>query len=591
MKGDTTLDASQLMFRRYDGCRSCCKLIDSLKYAFERSAMQLKPLLNSQRPARFPNLRMERFDIQEDEAETSDESDSETVPRRCSQDSVALPSVPQQMEFFTVRVLLLLWFALLPIAVVAGWVRASRNGQYLDEMLFHPAIALLGLLPFNVLILRRILAPIAHAVLAVRLQWLEKQPNQSIAEDVQPPAVSTSEVFRQWRSALRVGYGEGQSLCFSRCPFEILGTATVVALLDCDGILTDLVPVPELVLVVNPNEFKNYNDNSEDEDSAVDDECIREQKQRHRAKNRRDRLQADRFTQLELHRATERGVAVQFLDERQKISKSSNLNPLALCSLLHSIYATSTRVDPASAVVRFLDNTIIWGRCLHWLSKAVGFDDTVACQYLLLRRVVMLRTRRTAGLRPQQVSGLLFLHSNQLHLFTLGTLQISLDACTTFWNGTAIEEFEEEDKRELLNVGVHTWQKQMHVETVTLCHRVLPERYRRYLIPETAAHSPHIVVEDIYVNDNPIAHHTHRGSQAQGFPSPVTSMEREEPNPPKRRTRKRSTSSGPRSRPLVPEKAVIRRCHSSDDVDLRGVSPLGEGSALSHARCGRVSVA
>jgi hypothetical protein len=490
-------------------------------------------------PARTPATAQPPLDLLEAAANradsTSDTSDDDSGPRSTSlPDSPSTPT--EQMEYCVFRALGLLWTLFMPILVLVQLLYVDSNDAlYVEQILLQPVVALLGLLPFSALFVGRLWGLWSNLVLVSRLKWLlrhadrENDESDSDNEDRELLAVAEGRhdfqrVLKRLFHMLRID-GSQPAMCFSRSPVHTLGSATVIASLDGEGTLTETVPVPMRVIYVKGRppplaepapegpvaagsvagaasglEGDAEITRSESLDLPKDFTAAYELLKRERAqKQLAQKYGEQRFKQLELHHSSssDKTKVVTFVESITD-GPTTSLSPLGLCALLHSVHATSALrgrdapKDAAFIVASALDTCVLWGRSLHWLSRALEIPDAIATRFKLLRRVLILDRRvpqapEPAHLRSRagpvaQKCGLFFeAPGGELHLYVIGTMGFVLDSCPSCWDGSGVGACTDED-RQISTTMALRWPSRC--SRVACAFRVLPERYRDFIVPK-----------------------------------------------------------------------------------------------------------
>lgn len=534
--------------------------------------------------------------------DTTDESDGATHARMHSLPA-APSSVTEQMEFFVYRSLGLVWVVLLPLLAVIGLFYAGNGDDpfLFERLLLQPVIALLGLMPFNAMIVSRAWSLWSNLVLSSRLRYMLRRADDDSSDDeaadddaVEEGKHDRLQVLRRLRQMLKLD-GSAPNLCFARNPVHALGTATSVACLDGEGSLTEMVPVPQRVLVIKALE----DDADAMEGARADTEdlsylppamqkMLADQIAERRSTEAAQRLDDQRFHQLELHATSSGECPIEYTDERKRArAAGGSLNPLALCALLHSVHSTSTirgRSLPRRrdcVIAQSLDMTVLWGRCLHWFARVNELNDAVATRFRLVRRVLIMdRQQMELGAASSAYSrivpqrcGLIFEAPNgELHVFTIGTAPLVLDGCSSTWDGEGVGSLSPVDQAKI-KAMIGRWPK---LSTNVGCSiRVLPERYRPFVVPPESQ-SPHgprkekwNMAEDWFL-DGELIHTTHPIEMLEPLPEAAVH----------RRTNSADFGASVRAadEPQRPSTPQPRRTGSSETPTLssRTASPVDE---------------
>ncbi|KPA76267.1 hypothetical protein ABB37_08003 [Leptomonas pyrrhocoris] len=514
VKRSKRLDEATLKVRPYIEPVGICKLIDVMRITLESDAIVLKPLTDRARPPRLPNLMLSNATFIEDE-DTTDDSDNERESRTALGGGNTI-SVSHHMEYFVHRVFLLFWGLAMLLTAGAGVVFYFTVAAPLGEGVFlDPAVALLGLLPLNAIVLNRFLIFYANVYLDKLFHYMVSRRSYAL-DDRLPRFSFWPTVVTMARVVFRMPPPNGgrNPLVFATSLVDVFGMATVVAMLDQTGIVTDMVPLPRQILLLK-RDPKQESSSSEDSDvgavsasaaasfSQRSEREARERRRDMRKQIKRKKYQEQRFVELRLAQSSRQDLAVEFADDDKAVQKSSNyLNPLCLAILVHALAREPTQLATWTEPFRFCDRSLRWSRALHWIPRACGFHDSVARNFLVLARIFVIHTKAASGYRdtfPEQACSYLVEGSDgALHLFTMGTPYLVCRHSSSHWTGASVEEFDEGDKAEVLYMGKHQWEEGQSLETVALSHRILPERYRRYVA--TLPRNPHRYSEFFFRN-------------------------------------------------------------------------------------------
>ncbi|KEG14792.1 hypothetical protein DQ04_00301020 [Trypanosoma grayi] len=491
VKGAKRLDEATLKARRYVEPVALCKLIDVMRMTLEADAIVLRPLRDKARPPRHPNLHIASNSTkeEEEEADTTDDSDHDHDPRS-DVNGANTNSVSQKMEFLTHRIFLLMWVLGLLLSIMAGCIFYARVDAPIGEGVFlYPAVALLGMLPVNAILLNRVLVLYANVYLDRLFHQLVAKPTHSLDDRIPRFSfLSTMQALQRvlWRHPGR------PPLCFSSSMVETLGMATVVALLDTTGIVTDMALLPTHMLMLKRSEHPEDSSSSDDENNAGsgavsvvqdDDDATREQRREIKTQVRRNKFQKSRFLELRLTPSTRDDLAVQFADAKEFEERQTNVHPVVLCLLLHALVPEPENIETWTEPLRFCDKTLRWARATYWIPRACGFDDSIAATFRVIARIFQFDTQTRTGYRneyPEQACTLLVEgeEDHVLHAFTVGTVYMVTHSCPLHFTGSSIEALDVEVRAELVHVGKRVWGEGMDLETVAVSHRMLPEQYR-----------------------------------------------------------------------------------------------------------------
>lgn len=492
VKMSSRLDEAAFRFFKYREPKGICKLVDVMRVTLEGDAIVLKALTDRAKPPRWPNLEMSKQHFVEEEA-TTDEDDGEGDPRTTLGAGTTI-SVSEHMEFFVNRILILSWIVCMVLLLILGFCQfLFANATFSVTVLLRPAVALLGLLPINVIPLSSILTLYANVHLEKLFHYLVAK-NIHTDEDTLP-RFSTSATFK---TTLRIllhrqpGSGGRNPLVLSTSLMDIFGTVGVIAMLDQTGIVTDMVLVPRQVLLLRtPSEEKKEKPAS-CEDSIIGcltDKSERAAKERQRElikQSKRKEFREQRFVELSLRSSPKEELAVEFASREDFKQKQGHLNPTCLCILLHALVKEPTNLSLWTEPFRLCDRSQRWARALHWLPRACGVDDSPAKKFRVLARIFQIAPEMRSPYRssyPEQASSLLVesKEDGALHLFTMGTPYMLCKYCTVHWTGETVAEFDTEEKEEVTLMAKQQWEQELCYETVALSHRLLPQRYHKYV--------------------------------------------------------------------------------------------------------------
>ncbi|RNF20924.1 uncharacterized protein Tco025E_03682 [Trypanosoma conorhini] len=496
MRGTRRLDESKLCAWPYTEPVGPCKLVDAMEMTLKSDPIVLRPLQDKRRPPRRPASQPlgSIGEGEEEEANTTDDSDHERDPRK-ETIGTNTNSVSQKMEFLVHRVFLLVWVLGMLLTTAAGLIFCACVGVPVGENVFlYPSVALLGLLPVNAILLSRALMLYANVYLERLFSHLVARPMYALDDRV--PRFSFLSIWKSLWQVVRQRPGR-HLLCFSSSIVEVLGTASVVALLDTTGVVTDMVPLPAVMLMCKRDEQLDAASSSEDEGGNVgsgatshphDDKAAapaRSASHRQRRERRpcagRKKAQNRLFFELQLIPSQREDLAVQFADEQEQEARERNVSPVAHCLLLHALLPEPENLETWTERFRFCDRTVRWARSTHWIARAHDFVDDVADSFRVLARVFQINTKARTGTRndyPEQSSTLLAVDENGLlHAFTIGTVHMVVHNCSYYFTGASLEALRPAARDELLNTGSIVWEDRMGLETVAVAHMMLPEMY------------------------------------------------------------------------------------------------------------------
>ncbi|EKF28650.1 hypothetical protein MOQ_007594 [Trypanosoma cruzi marinkellei] len=498
MRGTKRLDGSKLCTWPYTEPVGPCKLVDVMDMTLKSDAIVLRPLQDKGRPPRRLNSQILENSLGEEEDNTTDDSDHERDPRMDTSDANT-KSASQKMEFLVHRIFLLVWMFGMLLTFVAGFVFYAFLDAPIGRRVFlYPSVALLGLLPVNAILLNRALVLYANVYLERLFSHLVSRPVNALDDRI--PRFSFVSTWKALWHVVRQRPGR-QLLCFSSSIVEVLGMATVVALLDATGVVTDMVPLPVVMLMCKPDEHPDASSSSEDDGgntgsggprpvhdddaAAVADTATNERKRERKKLAGRKRFQDRLFFELRLTPSQRDDLAVQFADEKESNARQMNISPVALCLLLHALLPEPENLETWKERFRFCDRTVRWARSTHWIARASGFIDSVVDSFRILARIFQINTEARTGYRndyPEQASTLLVAgEDGTVHAFTMGSAYMVAHNCNFYFTGVSIEELDPEARDELVHIGKMVWEECMGLETVAVSHRILPERYRSVL--------------------------------------------------------------------------------------------------------------
>lgn len=493
VKMSSRLDEAAFRSFKYREPKGICKLVDVMRATLKGNAIVLKALTDRAKPPRWPNLEMSKQHFVEEEA-TTDEDDGEGDPRTTLGAGTTI-SVSEHMEFFVHRILLLSWIFCMFILLLLGLCQFFFfRAPFRIAVLLRPAIALLGLLPVNLIPLSSMLTLYANVYLEKLFHYLVAKNSHSDEDSL--PLFST---FATFRTALRILLRRQQATglrnpqVLSTSLTDILGMVGVIAVLDQTGIVTDMVLVPRQVLLLRtPSEEKVKEKSVSSEDSIIgylSDKGERAARERQRElikQSKRKEFREQRFVELSLRTSTKDEMAVEFASREDFKQKQSHLNPTCLCILLHALVKEPTNLSLWTEPFRLCDRSQRWARALHWLPRACGDDDSATKKFRVLARIFQIAPEMRTPYRnsyPEQASSLLVESKDDgtLHLFTMGTPFMLSKYCTVHWTGETVAEFDTEEKEEVTLMAKQQWEQELCYETVALSHRFLPQRYHKYV--------------------------------------------------------------------------------------------------------------
>lgn len=493
VKMSSRLDEAAFRFFKYREPKGICKLVDVMRVILEGDAIVLKALTDRAKPPRWPNLEMSKQHFVEEEA-TTDEDDGEEDPRT-SLGSGTTISVSEHMEFFVNRILLLCWLVCMVLLLVLGFCQfLFAHGPFSLVILLRPAVALLGLLPINIIPLSSMLSLYANVYLEKLFHYLVTKNTHTHEDPL--PVFSTSAIIK---TAVRIllhrhpETGGRNPLVLSTSLMDIFGMVGVIAMLDQTGVVTDMVLVPRQVLLLRtPSEEKKKEKPVSSEDSIIGcltDKGERAAKERQRElmkQSKRKEFREQRFVELSLRSSAKEDLAVEFASPEDFKQKQSHLNPTCLCILLHALVKEPTNLSLWTEPFRLCDRSQRWARALHWLPRACGVDDSAAKRFRVLARIFQIEPEMRSPYHssyPEQASSLLVesKEDGALHLFTMGTPYMLCKYCAVHWTGETVAEFDTEEKEEVALMAKQQWEQELCYETVALSHRLLPQRYQKYV--------------------------------------------------------------------------------------------------------------
>ncbi|CUG87187.1 transmembrane protein, putative [Bodo saltans] len=494
---------------REGGSRDLCKLLDCLRVIFDRDAVMLKALGNVARPPRLPNLRIAA--LLEEEVETTDESDGERETRSVI-GGRSTTSMPNRMEYFVMRLMTLSWAACLVLLAVVGLFRAllaEGNHSIAYECIVQPVVVVLGFLPLNGFLVNRLLYLVNNArvhiyattLLAIRAPTNNapnsgrSSNNASVDYDsikLERPPISRL-IETGWNVIRYPGQRSDLPVYLARSAVETLGTVTVIAELDSTGIITDMVPLPVSLLVIKENAGANSSSSSSDEDERLfltqkSLEATRLRKREMRIQVRRKRFQEERFTELKLSPSSEPNLAVAFSEPDESRMNAASINPVSLCALLHAFAPPPVETFVWSEGLHFVDRARSWSQNLLWIAKASSFHESAVRNFHIFARIFSVHSSKCAEVDsvaaryPEQSCSIVCRDTQgQVHVFMMGTTKTVVDACSSYWTGKETEEFDDHEKAEVRFFAEKQWGTAQGMDAVAVSHRVLPDRYQRFL--------------------------------------------------------------------------------------------------------------
>lgn len=495
VKRSSRLDETQFRSFKYNEPKEICKLVDVMRVILEGDAIMLKALADRAKPPRWPNLEMSKKQFVEEEAST-DEDDGEKDPRT-SLGSGSSISVSQHMEFFLHRTLLIVWFFSLFVLMIFGLVQFFiTKCSFAVLVLLRPAIAVLGFLPLNIILLRSVLTLYANVYLENLFYSLVSDTPQIERLHSRVPSMLRTIIWILLRRPPQPDQRIPSVL--SNSLVDTFGTVGVIAVLDQAGIVTDMVLVPRQVLLLSPAPYPEEDKSSDEDDLRAEhltgtNERAAKERQRELARQvRRKKFREQRFVDLALRTSAKEDLAVEFASRAELKNRTTHINPTCLCILFHALVKEPTNLSLWTEPFRLCDRTQRWARALHWLPRACNYDESETKKYRILARIFQIDTEMQSSFRssyPEQASSLLVESEEDgvLHLFTMGTPFMVTSYCTLHWSGENVAEFGTGEKTEVTLMAKQQWEQGMCFETVALSHRLLPQRYHKYVstLPRT----------------------------------------------------------------------------------------------------------
>eukprot|EP01060_Flectonema_neradi_P004035 TRINITY_DN1266_c0_g1_i6.p1 TRINITY_DN1266_c0_g1~~TRINITY_DN1266_c0_g1_i6.p1 ORF type:complete len:1417 (+),score=259.61 TRINITY_DN1266_c0_g1_i6:185-4435(+) len=381
-------------------------------------------------------------------------------------------------------------------------------------------------------------------------------------EALSHPSINRSMIFRHLfeivanRTAAmpKEWWGGSYDLVHSRNACQVLGSLTVLTCVDKDGILSEVVPLPEKVLVMKRKETDKYIDEeasdslrkqsmhlkrmARDEDGDSDDSFLEQQlhqHQRQKTSYARKLYHEMAFLTLELCPDPKAENLFQFADPDWK-KHLPKLKPLGLTAALHCLqyleeevagvqqpqtnrsHTRKKRYQHTSSHMReqlHFDDTILWGKHLYFLGKEIGFSESMltASGFKLKKRIhtwrPMEKKKRkkttehvfdmdkanndsTLDSRQQMASLVVIDPDGQWQLLSIGAPQFLLEYTSDYWNGEEVLPLEETDRKELMYRS-NEWRRQRDLVTVAFAYRPLPEYYQAFLKEDSSGEAVHIL--------------------------------------------------------------------------------------------------
>ena len=359
----------------------------------------------------------------------------------------------------------------------------------------------------------------------------------------------TASMPKEW-------WGGSYDLVHSKNACQVLGSLTVLTCVDKDGILSEVVPLPEKVLVMKRKENEKYEDEemvdslrkqsmllpilrrSREDDS--DDSFIEQQMhhhQRQKTSYARKLYHKMAFLTLELCPDSSAENLFQFADPDWK-KHLAKLKPLGLTAALHCLqyleeevagvqqpqtnrsHTRRKRYQHTSSHMReqlHFDDTILWGKHLYFLGKEIGFSESMltASGFKLKKRIHTWRPmekkkRRkenktenvfdidkanndsTLDSRQQMASLVVVDPDGQWQLLSIGAPQFLLEYTSDYWNGEEVLPLEETDRKELMYRS-NEWRRQRDLVTVAFAYRPLPDHYQAFIQEDSSGEAVHIL--------------------------------------------------------------------------------------------------
>eukprot|EP01064_Diplonema_japonicum_P004355 TRINITY_DN12825_c0_g2_i1.p1 TRINITY_DN12825_c0_g2~~TRINITY_DN12825_c0_g2_i1.p1 ORF type:complete len:1642 (+),score=367.69 TRINITY_DN12825_c0_g2_i1:95-5020(+) len=315
-------------------------------------------------------------------------------------------------------------------------------------------------------------------------------------------------------------WGARYDLVHSRNACQVLGSMTVLSCTDKAGILSEVVPVPEKVLVMK-RKAEGWDDGHGAEE-----------------------YQEMAFLILEMHNDDSAENLLQFADPEWR-KHIPQLKPLGLTAALHCMQHLEEQVEKvptpqrptkpskhnhkkrknkhSAAYVReqlHFDDTILWGKYLYFLGKEIGFSVQLlhALGFKVMKRIHTLRPmetfkknkktakgaemyEKTANYDPtldgrQQMASLVVIDpEGNWQLLSIGAPQFILEYTPDYWNGEEVLPLGPRDKREL-HYCSNEWRRQRDLVTVAFAYRPLPQHYQEFIMSDKSGEAIHILESD-----------------------------------------------------------------------------------------------
>ena len=163
------------------------------------------------------------------------------------------------------------------------------------------------------------------------------------------------------------------------------------------------------------------------------------------------------------------------------------------------------------------DDTILWGKCLYFLGKEIGFSERLltASGYKVKKRIHTLRPMERLRRRKrtqngpetytnttnydstldgrQQMASLVVIDpEGQYQLLSIGAPQFILEYTTDYWNGEEVLPLTSTDRKELQYCS-NEWRRQRDLVTVAFAYRPLPPHFTKFLEQDSSGEAVHIL--------------------------------------------------------------------------------------------------
>ncbi|KAI1291918.1 Transmembrane protein 94 [Halotydeus destructor] len=283
-----------------------------------------------------------------------------------------------------------------------------------------------------------------------------------------------------FNAMLRLLFNKDGDLWRSANLLQVLGSMTALCCVDKKGILSWPNPVTDKVFFLTTPQQKTFSDASEPSNllisdaDEISDVSGDEPRQRRKRQSRKSRS-IGRPEVLDVTHDPHNVMGLQF-DDPDWYRFMSNLKPLGMAILLNTCNS-----EIQEEYTQFCDHIsceslhneaavpVVNKRCLCQLARQIGFTDSAVRDYHYLFQVGMFRHVKPEVIQQGKLARSLniprlkmpFPHmasavikesfTNTYQLFSQGTGDLMLDACTEYWDGSDLRILSDIDRKRILD--------------------------------------------------------------------------------------------------------------------------------------------